>query len=213
MRHIPILLFVVGLAVADPPELTGEPGGTGFGFPATDWILDTYAYSQSSSCTTIPASFTDYRVVDDFVRTSSCYVTGITNWFVTVHYTPTSLNIMCFANDDGMPGTEIFQTPHAVACSNSGYMFSSYIIYIAEMPLSQAFSPGTRWIGMHRVDGSSWYVMVGTILTGSEAFRTVAAGYSWEPCSSSIGAVDIFKIIEGSTALDRSTWGGIKNLF
>ena len=217
MKYLLTLLFVAGLAVASaPPELSGALSGTGFGFPGTDDYLETYAYNAASGCTTIPASFTDYRVVDDFVRTSAVNVTKWTNWFVTTASTPANLNLMCFANNAGAPGTEVYQTPHAVTCVNSGFLFGSYVIYKAEMVLTQAFTAGTWWVGMHRVDGSSWYPNLGTVLTGSQAYRTVAAGYAWQTVGTdpAIGPADVFKIVEGVvTSLDRTTWGGIKNLF
>jgi hypothetical protein len=214
MKYLLTLLFVAGLAVASSPELTGQLSGTGFGFPGTDDYLETYAYNAASALQTIPASFTDYRVVDDFVPAAGVNVTKWTNWFVTTAATPTTLNLMCFANNAGTPGTEVYQTPHAVTCVNSGFLFGSYVIYKAEMVLSQAFTAGTWWVGMHRVDGNNWYPNLGTVVTGSQAYRTQAAGYTWEPCSSSIGAADVFKIVEGIvTSLDRTTWGGIKNLF
>ena len=71
----------------------------------------------------------------------------------------------------------------------------------------------TMWLGSHRNDGSNWYPLFGTIVTGSEAYRTVAAGWAWAPLSSSLVAGDLFKVIDGTVSLNRTTWAGIKNMF
>ena len=196
------------------PQLRGVTGGSGQFIPETDDQFDSYIYGPDA-VTTIPASFGDYRVVDDFVTASPVEITSFVYWGVTTGSVPTALNIMCFENNAGVPGTEVFQTSNPITTANSGYTFAGYIVWQATMAVSIDVPTGTRWFGFHRPEATNWYVGLGTNVTNSEAYRTTVAGYSWVPVSSdpAIGEADLYKIIQGNTALTRDTWAGIKNLF
>jgi hypothetical protein len=212
MKFYVLMLLVAGFAVAQP-EISGSFGGGGGGYPGTDDILDTYTYG-STVLSNIPASFTDYRVVDDFTPALGGSFTKFSYWYVTTAANPTALELMYFPDAAGVPsGTPGFQTSYAVTTSNSGFLFGSYAVWYAQMNVSLPFTAGKQWYGFHRNDGNNWYVAVGTVVTNVQAYRTLAAGYAWEPCSSSIGACDMFKLIEGATALGRDTWAGIKTQF
>lgn len=53
----------------------------------------------------------------------------------------------------------------------------------------------------------------GTTVSGSKAYRTLDAGWSWEPFSYSLVEGDLFKIIVGPpySSLNRSTWAEVKS--
>ncbi len=215
MKLITLLLLVTATALfAAGPTLSGESSGEGFWFPATDDIIDTYAYDENV-CSSIPASFDDYRVVDDFVATGSVELTGFTYWIVTTGSVPTELLLISYADDGGTPGNELGQDSYAVTTAASGYVYAGYTVYVTNMPVSISVDAGTYWFGFYRSDGGeTLYVGIGPTVTGAEAHRTVAAGYAWEPMSNSIVAADLYKTIEGNTtALDSETWGSIKGIF
>ena len=211
MKFLVLVFIVTGFAFASS-SLSGTSAGTGIWFPETDDVLDTYTYGDDV-CGTIPASGGDFRVVDDFQTAKGATIASFSYWGVTTGAVPTSLNLMQFADAAGTPGTEVFQTDYSIATSNSGFTYAGYIVYKADMAVNLPLATGTYWFGFHRPGTDNWFVGIGPSVTGYEAYRTVAAGYAWEPCSTSIEAADLFKIIEGATALERTTWGSIKNLF
>jgi hypothetical protein len=208
------LLLLISVAAMASPSLRGVSEGFG-SFPETDDTFDSYVYGEDV-CSTIPASFGDYRVVDDFVVSANLTVQSFVYWGVTTSSAPTTLNIMAFQDNSGVPGTEIFQTSNPVTTVASGFTFAGYTVWTTTMNVSIDMTPGTYWLGFHRPDATNWYVGLGTTVTGSEAYRTTVAGYSWVPCSSdpTIGPADLFKVISGEyTSLTRSTWAGVKSLF
>jgi hypothetical protein len=70
------------------------------------------------------------------------------------------------------------------------------------------------WLGPHRAAPDSWYPVGGLTITGSEGYRTIAAGWAWQPFSAALEPGDLFKIITyNPTSLERITWAGIKNMF
>lgn len=208
-----ILAVVAGLAFGSA-DLSGVSTGIGTQFPETDDYIDSYAY-DATVCSSIPASFGDYRVVDDFTPVvDGADIVKFIYWGLSTATTPTSLNLMWFADASGTPGTEVSQTPYSITTGASGFEYAGYTVWTTEMVVNITGVEGTNWFGFHRPTADTWYVGIGPIVTGYEAHRTLAAGYAWQPMSSSIEAADLFKIIEGTvTALDRSTWGGIKVLF
>lgn len=213
MKYLALCL-VLSFAVMASPQLRGVSEGTGSFFPETDDTFDSYVYGPDV-CTTIPASFGDYRVVDDFVTAVDVTFGSFVYWGVTTAAVPTTLNIMCFENNAGVPGTEVFQTNNPITTAASGFTFAGYTVWTSTMNVSFAMSAGTRWFGFHRPDANNWYVGLGTTVTGSQAYRTTVAGYAWVPVSTdpAIGPADLFKVISGTTALTRTTWAGVKVLF
>lgn len=204
-----ILFVVAGCAYAQP-ELSGSFGGGGGGFPETDDMLESYTYG-STVLSTIPGSFTEYRVIDDFTPTQSVTITKFTQWFVTTAALPMALELMYYPDNAGAPSsTPGFETSYPVVLTNSGFLFGSYPVYTAQMTVSLGIPSGKRWYGFHRNDGSNWYACVGSVVTNVQAYRSMTPGYSWQPCGSSIGVCDTFKMIEGTVALGRDTWAGIK---
>ncbi len=212
---IPVLAFAV--LVFASSEISGTSSGSGFVFPETDDVIDTYAYDPDTVCSTIPASFNDYRVVDDFLHDQPVSIGSFTYWGVSTASAPSELELMYFEDNAGVPGDEVFQTSYSVSSQATGYTYGMYSVYVAVMTLpTSLFIPAntTAWLGFHRV-GDNWYTALGPAVVGSEAYRTQGAGYNWVPVSSNpdIGAADLFKIIEGTVSLERSTWAGIKHLF
>ena len=217
MKFFAILLAVAGMAFASG-TLTGSAGGTGGGFtrPGTDDILDSYAYNQAEQMGTIGASFTDYAIIDDYYG-GNANMDSYTCWGVTTASVPTDLELMIVADASGVPsGAPISQDSYSVTTVNSGYTYGSYPIWIAtfDFTSSPVYIDSPTWLGSHRNDGSSWYPIAGLTVTNSEGYRTLGAGWAWEPFSNSLEAGDLFKIIEGEpTSLSRDTWAGIKNMF
>ncbi len=185
-------------------------------FPATDYIYDTYAYQHSQITSTVGASFGDYAVVDDFTFSGSVY--GYTCWGVTTAGPPFELELMLVPDGGGAPqGGPASTRVYAAGIADSGFSFAGYTVWIAELNLSPSplIEAGTWWLGSKRTDGSNWYPMAGTTVSGSEAHRTLSAGWSWQPYSQSIEEGDLFKIIESTppSSLERQTWAGIKLSF
>jgi hypothetical protein len=208
------LILLVSVAAMASPSLRGVSEGSGSFFPETDDTFDSYVY-DTSVCSSIPASFGDYRVVDDFVYAAGdVTISSFIYWGLTTAAVPTTLNLMCFENNAGMPGTELFQTSNAVTTAASGFTYAGYTVYVTTMPVSVDVPINTtRWFGFHRPDSNTWYVGIGPVVTGFEAHRTEAAGYSWAPMSSSIAAADLYKVVTGTVSLERTTWAGVKSLF
>lgn len=217
-----LIFLVIGNASASG-SISGHPGGAGGGFvfPETDYYYDSYAYNQSEQMSTIGASFDDYAAIDDFTWgvDGTVYLGGYTCWGVTTGSAPTSLELLVVGDASGTPdGAPISQDSYPVTCVNSGYTFGGYIIWVAVMDLSSNPEVATPvWLGSHRADGVSWYPLGGTTVTGSEGYRTLAAGWSWEPFSVSLEAGDLFKVIADycwwPPAIARTTWAGVKSSF
>jgi hypothetical protein len=224
MKFLLVLLAVAVAGFASDAVITGHPGGAGYPLPEFDDVLDSYAYNDTTAfSTSLPASFGDYALIDDFSEVTldaDASIATYSCWGVTTASPATALEILVVADSSGVPtGAPISQTSYTAASGNSGFTFGSYPIYLSIVDLSSspvAVPYGTTvWIGAIRADGSNWYPSCGTTVRGSEAYRTVAAGWSWEAISGSIEAGDIFRVIEGTpgTSLSRTTWAGIKNMF
>lgn len=213
-----VLLLAVQFSMA-AGTLTGDPGGCGSGglvFPASDYIMDSYAYNPSQVMETWPASFDDYAAVDDYCYYNLC-MESYTCWGVTTGSPPSSLEMLFVSDEGGSPeGAPILQESFAVECDDTGYTFAGYPIWQVYMQFdTPLYMINPIWLGTHRADGVNWYPACGTEIEWNEAHRTVAAGWAWEPFSASIGPGDIFKIIEtpNPPAVTRNTWAGIKTTF
>jgi len=223
MKFLVVLLAVAAMGFASDDTLIGHPGGVGYPMPGTDDTLDTYAYDAGTAFSaSLPASFTDYAVIDDFTEATDADASldTYTCWAVTTAALPTELEVLVVADASGVPsGAPTSQSSYTATVTDSGFTFGSYALYVAVIDLTSdpiAVPFGTTvWLGSHRNDGSNWYPSCGTTVTGTEAYRTVAAGWTWEAMSVSIEAGDLFKIVEGTpgSALSRTTWAGIKNMF
>jgi len=166
----------------------------------------------------IGASFTDYAVCDDYNGAHN-YLETYTTWGVTTGTAPTALEIMIIPDASGAPSTSgpSSQVSYPATVTDSGFLYGSYTIWLAVIDLSAApvEIDATVWIGPHRNDGVNWYPVGGTTVTGSEGYRTLAAGWTWTPFSESLQPGDIFKILEGPPppSISKSTWAGIKSGF
>ena len=214
MKLFAVLVLMACVAFASD-TLRGEPGGVGYALPATDAVYDSYAYNADEVFSTIPASFGDYAVVDDFGYTGA-YIRSYTCWAVTTASPPTELELLVIADDSGPEGAPILQTTYPCAAWNSGFTFAGYTVWVTHLDMSMdpLTTYDTVWLGTHRNDGGSWYPACGTTVNGMEGYRTTSAGWAWAPLSSSIQAGDLFKIVRDQTvALERITWAEIKNMF
>ncbi len=219
MKYCFALFAIVGMAFAsstlDSPTMEGVSGGEGGYFPGTDDYFESYIY-DATVCSSIPASANDYRVVDDFQPTVDVTMTQFSYYGITTGATPSALELMYFANNAGAPGDEVSQTSYPVTTTNTGFTFAGYIVWKADMVVDLDLSAGIYWFGFHRNDGGdNWFVGIGPCITGYEAYRTLAAGYTWAPMSASIQGADLFKELQGTPqgALLQSTWAGIKTQF
>ncbi|MCK5840852.1 MAG: hypothetical protein KAH31_01690 [Candidatus Sabulitectum sp.] len=218
MRIFLVLFAVVAISFASG-TLRGAPGGeAGYTLPGTDDELDSYAYAAAEQMSTIGASFTDYAVCDDY-NGIHAYLETYTTWGVTTGAVPTALEVLIIPDASGAPSTSgpSSQVSYPATLTDTGMTYGSYAIWLAVIDLSATpvEIDAPVWIGPHRNDSVSWYPIGGTTVTGSEAYRTLAAGWAWEPFSNSLVAGDLFKVLEGIpfTALERNTWAGIKNMF
>lgn len=220
MRFLLVLLAVAAMSFASG-TISGHAGGSGGGFVyvETDDVLDTYAYSAAEQMSTIGASFDDYAAIDDFnyAVDTDIALTSYVCWGVTTGAAPTAMELLYVADVSGVPsGAPISQVSYPIVCTNSGFLYGSYTIWVGEIDLSANPEVSTPcWLGSHRNDSVNWYPIGGTTVTGSEGYRTLAAGWEWAPFSGSLVAGDLFKVINGTvvSSLERTTWAGIKNIF
>lgn len=213
-----MLFGVVAISFASG-TLSGAPGGEArYTLPETDDQLDSYAYSAAEQMSTIGASFGDYAVCDDYNGVHANLET-YTTWGITTGAVPTELEVLVVPDDAGAPSSSgpSSQVAYPITLSDTGFTYGGYTIWLTVIDLSAApvEIDATVWIGPHRNDGVSWYPIGGTTVTGSEAYRTLVAGWAWAPFSGSLVAGDLFKVLEGElyNALDRNTWAGIKSMF
>lgn len=217
MRLLLVLFAVVAISFASG-TLRGAPGGeASYTLPETDDLLDSYAYVAAEQMSTIGASFGDYAACDDY-NGPHAYLETYTTWGVTTGAVPTELEVLIVPDDAGAPSASgpSSQVAYPTTFGDTGFTYGSYPIWIAVIDLSAApVEIDATWIGPHRNDGVSWYPIGGTTVTGSEAYRTLVAGWAWEPFSQSLVAGDLFKVLDGElyNALDRNTWAGIKSMF
>ena len=215
MKLFVILLAISAMAFASG-TLRGGPGGVAnYTLPATDAEMDSYAYSAGEQMDNIGASFTDYATIDDYNGPDGELLT-YTMWGVTTQTAPTALEIMVVADASGAPsGAPTSQDSYSATVSDTGMTYGSYAIWLAIVDCSATPIPlaAPLWVSTHRNDGSTWYPIGGTTVTGTEGYRTLAAGWAWEPFSNSLVAGDLFKVLDGNVSLERNTWAGIKNMF
>jgi|GEM_PF-1894088 len=219
MRTLAVLLAAAAAALCSS-TLSGELRGRGgLDLPETDMILDSYIFTPGEQMDTVPASFGDYAVIDDFTygTDAQAELYLYTTWGVTTSASsPLEMALLVVDDYMGVPqGEPISQESYPVDISYTGYMYYGYPVWQAEMDLSYYWVEVSTpvWLGPQRTDGKNWYVLGGVTVSGSEGYRTLEAGWDWQPFSESIPTGDIFKLIEGySYALQRTTWGGIKAL-
>ncbi len=199
---------------------SGEVRGSGgLDLPEVDFVIDTYPYDSGDQMSEIGASFDDYAVCDDctFEAPADLEIHLYYTYGVTTGSSPSELTLLVVEDDAGEPaGEPLSQDSYSVSLGNTGYTYGGYTIWAAEMDLSSSpVSISTPvWLGPQRNDGVAWYPIGKMTIDGSEGYRTLAAGWSWEPFSQSLTEGDLFKIIEGEyQALQSNTWGGIKALF
>ncbi|MCK5840854.1 MAG: hypothetical protein KAH31_01700 [Candidatus Sabulitectum sp.] len=216
MRLVTLLLALTAIAFASS-TLSGEVSGSAtYTLPETDDIHDSYAFTEDECLETCPGSFSDYAVCDDLSLGGSTVIYGYTHWGVTTGACPVSLELLVMLDSSGTPaGAPVSQETYPCDFTNTGFTFASYPIYMIEMDLGDLYIAASTWIGARRNDSNSWYPMCGSTVSGSEAYRTTAAGWDWEPLSKTMESGDIFRIIEGFPipSVGRTTWAGIKSGF
>lgn len=217
MKSFVFLCAFAAMVFAADDTLTGQAVGTGYSLPGNDDSYDSYAYNNDEILSSIPASFTDYAVVDDFVHSGFTYIETYTTWGVTTGAAPTALEVLVVTDSSGPDGAPVSMNSYPCTATDSGFTFAGYTVWLVSIDLYSipiTIPSGlTVWLGTHRNDGVTWYPACGATVTGMEAYRTVAAGWAWEPISASIESGDLFKVLVLWTALERSTWASIKNSF
>jgi hypothetical protein len=218
MRLIPVFVILLAASAGASPNIEGHWEGTITPWPATDDIIDSNPLSGSMYSTAY-AVFGDYWVADDLLVTFTATVETVTYWSLTTGTLPISM--LVYFLDDGAPGPGVVLWSEMISggdliFNNTGISFAGYPIYLTIMILPNtdyfAVSPGvTYWTGFHRDDGVNLYVILDTEVNGSECYRDIGSG--WVPGSSTgYDPTDLFRIIEGTIALDRTTWGMVKTL-
>jgi hypothetical protein len=68
-----------------------------------------------------------------------------------------------------------------------------------------------EWIAAQRTTSDTWYFLPGTGVRGQECYLYNGGWMTWS--SQGYPPTDQFRIMYGTLALDRDTWGAIKTLF
>ncbi len=219
MKLFVVLLAVVGMAFASS-TFSGEVRGSGgLDLPEVDFVIDTYPYDPDDQMSTIGASFDDYAAIDDctYEVDADLWLTLYLTYGVTTSGSaPTDLTLLVVEDDGGVPtGAPLSEDSYSVISGNTGYTYGGYTIWQVEMNWveGEVGISTPVWLGPQR-QGNNWYPVGGLTVSGSEGYRTVEAGWDWQPFSQELEEGDLFKIIEGELqALESNTWGGIKALF
>jgi len=218
-------LFYVSIAILTAyagasSSIEGHWEGSYTPWPATDDIIDSNPLTPGSMYSTAYAVFGNYWVVDDLTVAFMATVEKVTYWSLSTGGLPSSINV--YFLDDAAPGPGVVLWSESVSggdlvFTNSGITFAGYPIYITaiDLPNTDYFvvNPGvTYWTGFHRDDGTNLYVILDIEVNGTECYRDIGSG--WVPGSSTgYDPTDLFRVIEGTIALDRDTWGALKALF
>ena len=186
--------------------------------PVIDDMLDSYVFNANEVLLSTGGSYGNLATVDDFTcnNDGNAILNSYTCWGVTTGAVPTTLELLYVEDSGGSPtGAPVSQETYNVTCTNSGYTSSGYIVWMAELDLSSNPVVATPcWLGTHRSEGTDWFPMAGTTVSGSEAHLLIeGGGWDWQTFSVSLETGDLFKIVGGTVALRRNTWAGIKNMF
>lgn len=226
MKLFFVVLFVVATASLASSTLTGPIGGRyTLEMPATDDLIDSNAFFEPDMYTTAFASYDDYYMAEDFTPSMIDYdVTDVTWWMVTTGAvpTPSNLEVLFYSDAAPGPGTLLWTgVPTAIQLDDTGVTFAGYAIWQTKVTLPDtdyfvASAGVPYWVSIHRTDGTNFFIILDSIVVGTECYRIVAAGDPWVAGSTTgYPATDVFQIIEGTpvVALDRSTWADIKTVF
>ena len=219
MKLLVVLLVIVAMSFASS-TMRGEFEGTPNPMPGTDDVVDTNAYDAATAFDTAYAIFTDFWVADDFTPPADYTIEILTLWDLSTGAMPTSVDAYIWADDAPGPGAELWTDAVSggdLVHNATGVTFAGYMIYmtVASLPNTDYFtalSGTTYWTTFQRTDGTNFYCIQDTGVTGTECYRDIGSG--WVPGSTTgYPATDMFRIIEGTLPLDRDTWGTIKALF
>ncbi len=219
MKLLVVLLVVVAMSFASS-TMRGEFEGMPNPLPGTDDIVDTNAYDAAHAFNTAFAIFTDYWVADDFTPSNDYSIEILTLWDLSTGAMPTSVDAYFWEDAPPGPGTELWNGTVSggdLVHNATGITFAGYMIYmtVAALPNTDYFmatSGVTYWTTFQRTDGTNLYCIQDDEVEGTESYRDIGSG--WVPGSTTgYPATDMFRIIEGTLALDRDTWGTIKTLF
>jgi len=222
-----LVLFVCVAASFASSTLTGPIGGEyNLNLPSTDDVVDTNAYESATMYTTAYGSSGDYYVAEDFTPSGNFYITDVSWWTITTAATPapSGVEVIFYTDAAPGPGSVLWSgVPIALNHIDTGVTFAGYVVWLttATLPDTDYFTANsgtTYWVCMHRTDGSNFFIVLDTVVRGTECYRVDVTGGSYVPGSTTgsplYDPADVFQIIEGTTtALDRSTWADIKTIF
>ena len=218
MRLVIVSLAVILAVSFADSTWEGHTEGVHIPLPPTDDIIDTNAYDEEHVFSTAFAIFTNFWVADDFTPDYMADIEILTIWTVTTTTNPAAIEVFFYNDVAPGPGVVLWtQLTTDITWTDSGVTFAGYTIYICEMSLPNAdyftVNGGTTyWVTAHRSDGQNLYSIHDDEVEGTECYRDIGSG--WVPGSTTgYAATDMFRIIEGTIALDRNTWGGLKTLF
>ncbi len=222
-----VLFAVVGVSLASS-TLTGPiEGHCTITWPQTEDQIDSNVFNEGDMYTTAFASFGDYYSADDFTPGADYCITDVTWWTVTNATSPTTGVLDVNFYDDAAPGPAQAATSPVwagtatnVQLTDTGVTFAGFPIYMTHCTLPDtdyftAYGGTTYWTAMWRNDASAEYIILDSIVEGTEMYRVVDAGGAWVAGSTTgYPATDCFQLIEGTaTGLDSETWGSIKSIF
>lgn len=216
-----VLLIVFGAVFAN--GLTSDVSdihGSYSGYIGTDDVIDSYALDAASLHTSAFANFHatgqtyPYITADDFEITVDAHIAVITYW--TTGSDPSTCDVFLYADAAPGPGAELQATTATIVSNATTVPWGSGFIHEAVLTLADhiLFDVGTvYWIApLRQGTGTTWYLNVGTVVSGTDCY--LQYGGVWGPWTAQgQPATDMFRILDGSTSLERTTWGSIKNLF
>ena len=212
------LTVITSLILADS-SMEGHFEGTPYPLPCSDLLVDTNAYDPEHAYSTAFAIFTDYWVADDFTPAIDEGIESLTFWDLSTGSMPTSVDAYFWADASPGPGTELWHETVSgtnLTHANSGVTFAGYIVYVtvAELPLPhfQTYGGVTYWTTIQRTDGTNFYCILDDEVAGTECYRDIGSGWV-TGTSTGYDPTDMFRIIWGTVALERDTWGSIKTVF
>ncbi len=229
MKLIFVVLFVAFAASFASSTLTGLIEGEYILEPfGTDDVIYANEYYEPEMFSTAFGSFNDYFVAEDFIPVGSDFdVTDVTWWIITTGSEPIpySLEILFYADAAPGPGALLWSgEPSDLVLVDTGVTFAGFVIFeaTATLPDTDYFTAvdGTQyWVSMHRTDGETLYIILDSVVEGTESYRIVEAAGPWVAGSTTgdppYDPTDVFQVIEGTPlgALENETWGTIKVLF
>lgn len=220
MKSSLVCLVILASILLANPWMEGHFEGTPYPLPGTDDVIDSNPFDPAHLVSTALAIYGNYWVADDFTPAYDNSVASLTFWDLSTGTMPTSVDAYFWADLPPGPGAELWNgTISGTNLTHTyiGVTFGGYPIYmtVADLPNTDYFSVTggtTYWTTIQRTDGTNFYCLLDDEVTGMCIFYNHGSG--WFGIYTIVyTVVDMFRIIEGTVALERETWGAIKTQF